>query len=293
MSEVPSASAPSRTARCEMDFSPGVRTLPRHGTPPVTTRMRGGRHRQVLGAAPVAVRLDGRRQGVGVGAVDDEDQHATWALRRVRDLDVVDPDARIGGERGDLGQHAGTVGDRDAQLGQVVGPHDAGREVPPGRAGPLERAEERVAVVRGHPVPHSRRSLTNASSASTMGRALSAQMSGQMPGCPAATRVMSRKPPAARRSRAPSCSAPALAAFIRVAATRWGTWETTATSRSWSSAESTRTSAPRLSTTPRSRSKAPRSVAGVGVRTQTARRRGRGRPRAARPARTRPWGARR
>ena len=41
-----------------------------------------------------------------------------------------------------------------------------------------------------------------------MARAFSAQMSGQMPGWPAATRVMSRKPPAARRSSAPSCSAP-------------------------------------------------------------------------------------
>ena len=45
-----------------------------------------------------------------------------------------------------------------------------------------------------------------------MASRFSAQMSGQMPGCPAATRVMSRKPPAARRSSAPSCSAPALAA---------------------------------------------------------------------------------
>ena len=103
-----------------------------------------------------------------------------------------------------------------------------------------------------------------------MGTAFSAQMSGQIPGWPAATRVMSRKPPAARRSSAPSCSAPALAAFISVAATRWGTWETTATSRSWSAAESTRTSAPRLSTTPLRRSKTSRSVTAVGVSTQTA-----------------------
>ena len=168
------------------------------------------------------------------GAVDDQDEHAAWALRRVGDLDVVDADAGIGRQRGDLGQHAGAVGHRDPQLGQVVGPHDAGREVAPGRAGPLERAEERVAVLRGDPLAHGRRSVTSASRASTMGRAFSAQMSGQMPGCPAATRVMSRNPPAARRSRAPSCSAPALAAFMSVAATRWGTWDTTATSRSWS-----------------------------------------------------------
>ncbi len=41
ITEVPSASAPRRTARCEIDFSPGVRTVPTHGTPPWTTRMRG------------------------------------------------------------------------------------------------------------------------------------------------------------------------------------------------------------------------------------------------------------
>ena len=39
--DVPSASAARRTERCEIDFSPGVRTVPRQGTPPSTTRMRG------------------------------------------------------------------------------------------------------------------------------------------------------------------------------------------------------------------------------------------------------------
>ena len=46
-----------------------------------------------------------------------------------------------------------------------------------------------------------------------MASALSAQMSGQMPGCPAAIRVMSRKPPAASCSRAP-CSSPRSAASV-------------------------------------------------------------------------------
>ncbi len=41
ITEVPSARAPRRMARCEIDFSPGVRTVPRHGTPPCTTRTRG------------------------------------------------------------------------------------------------------------------------------------------------------------------------------------------------------------------------------------------------------------
>ena len=103
-----------------------------------------------------------------------------------------------------------------------------------------------------------------------MAAAFSAQISGQIPGWPAATRVMSRKPPAARRRRVPSCSAPSVAAFISAAATRCGTWDTTATSRSWSAAERTSTSAPRLITTPLSRLKDSRSVAAVGVSTQTA-----------------------
>ena len=65
-----------------------------------------------------------------------------------------------------------------------------------------------------------------------MASALSSQMSGQIEGWPAAIRVMSRKPPAASCSRA-ACSSPRSAArSIRVAAVRWGTWETTATSAS-------------------------------------------------------------
>ena len=55
-----------------------------------------------------------------------------------------------------------------------------------------------------------------------------------------------------------------------VAATKWGTWETTATKRSWSSGVRTRTSASRSATTLCSLSKASRSVAVVGVSTQTA-----------------------
>ena len=39
--EVPSASAANKTARWEIDFSPGVCTAPLHGTPPCTTRIRG------------------------------------------------------------------------------------------------------------------------------------------------------------------------------------------------------------------------------------------------------------
>ncbi len=108
----------------------------------------------MLGPASVAARFDRGRQDVGVGTVDDQDEHATWTLRRVRDLDVVDADAGVGRQRRDLGQHAGPVRHRDPQLSQVLGSHDAGREIPPGRAGPLEGAEERVVVPRGDAVTH-------------------------------------------------------------------------------------------------------------------------------------------
>ena len=56
---------------------------------------------------------------------------------RVRDLDVVDADPSIGGQRSDLGQDTGAVRDRDPQLGQMVGPDGTSRKVPPSRAGLL------------------------------------------------------------------------------------------------------------------------------------------------------------
>ncbi len=58
----------------------------------------------------------------------------------------------------------------------------------------------------------------------------SAQMSSQMPGWPAAMRVMSRNPPAARRSKVACSVAASEASPISAAAVRCGTWETSATS---------------------------------------------------------------
>ena len=77
----------------------------------------------------------------------------------------------------------------------------------------------------------------------------SAQMSSQMSGCPLAIRVMSRKPPAARRSSAACSSARSAATPIRLAAVRWGTWLTTATISSWRSGGIATTSAPSSATT--------------------------------------------
>ena len=82
------------------------------------------------------------------------------------------------------------------------------------------------------------------SSTSTIAVRFSAQMSGQMPGCPDAMRVMSRKPPAARRSSARCSVARSSAIRMSEAAVRCGTCDTTATSASWWSGASDTTSAP-------------------------------------------------
>ncbi len=108
------------------------------------------------------------------------------------------------------------------------------------------------------------------SSTSTMAVRFSAQMSGQMPGWPDAMRVMSRKPPAASRSRARCSVDRSSARRIREAAARCGTCETTATNPSWWSGASAITSAPRPVMTDRSRAKDVSSVVPVGVSTQTA-----------------------
>ena len=102
------------------------------------------------------------------------------------------------------------------------------------------------------------------SSDSTMASRFSAQMSGQMPGEPAAMRVMSRKPPAASRRRAACSAAPSVASAMRVAAVRWGTWDTMATTWSWRSGGRATTSAPSDDTSDRTRANASGSVSTVG-----------------------------
>ena len=103
-----------------------------------------------------------------------------------------------------------------------------------------------------------------------MASRFSAQMPGQIAGWPEAMRVMSRKPPAARRSSAACSSARWSARLISAAAARWGTWLTTATRTSWRSGGSATTSAPRLDTTDATAANTASVVAAVGVSTQTA-----------------------
>ena len=73
-------------------------------------------------------------------------------------------------------------------------------------------------------------------------------MSGQIAGWLDAMRVMSRNPPAARRSITACSSFPALATFISVDAASCGTWLTTATSASCSSGATAIASAPKPAT---------------------------------------------
>ena len=110
----------------------------------------------------------------------------------------------------------------------------------------------------------------NRSSTEQMASAFSWQMSGQMPGWPEAMRVMSRNPPAASRSMARCSSDRSSASAMRVAAVRWGTCDTTATSASWRSGASDTTSAPSEATTERIFTSESSSVSSVGVSTHTA-----------------------
>ena len=103
-----------------------------------------------------------------------------------------------------------------------------------------------------------------------MASRLVSQTSGHMPGGLEAMRVMSRKPPAARRSSARWSMDRWSATVIRVAAVRWGTWDTTATMRSCSAGGIETTSAPRPDTIERRSAKARPSVRSVGVSTHTA-----------------------
>ena len=103
-----------------------------------------------------------------------------------------------------------------------------------------------------------------------MATRFSAQMSSHRSGCPAAMRVMSRNPPAARRSSAACSSARWSATVMSAAAVRWGTWLTTATSVSWRSGGRATTSAPRSDTIRATAANVVSAVSAVGVSTQTA-----------------------
>src|SRR5690606_7632345 len=113
------------------------------------------------------------------------------------------------------------------------------------------------------------RARRNARSAARTGPALAATMSRLMRGSPLATRVRSRKPPAAR-SAFSARSSPSSIRLVSATAARYGRWLTAATSSSCFSGVVSMGRAPRPVTRPRAASSASGAVAATGVRTQTA-----------------------
>ena len=239
MVEVPSARAARSRARWEMDLSPGTGDGAGQRTPPPPDSAGGPPGGRALTGPSRPVSWwpggPGRRGSPGgwapTAVSTTSDQDAPVAVHRVGDLEVDDVDAELGGQHGDLGD--------GARCGRAPGcaPRPAPRAGAPVRSAPggPSAARSRISSSERWSCSATRRRMAPRASMSrsrvaTMASALSSQMSGQMAGWPAAIRVMSRKPPAASWSRA-ACSSPRPAArSMRVAAVRWGTWETTATS---------------------------------------------------------------
>ena len=258
MVDVPSASADRSRARCEIDLSPGTPTAPTRGRPPGTSsRGRPGRHRpcpsgEMLQRWPRPDRAVG--EGRRAGRVDHDHEDAAVALDRVGDLEVVDVDAELGGQHQDVGDGSGAVLDRDPHLDQLLGPGGTGAHGPAGGGRPLRG---RRAASRGPARPPAGAWPRASRSA---GRAWRRWPPRCRRRCRARWRAGRRRcgscrgsPPAASCRRAP-CSSPRSAArAMRVAAVRWGTWETTATSVSCSSGSRATTLAPSSARTERTR----------------------------------------
>ena len=140
---------------------------------------------------------------------------------------------------GDLGQHPGPVGHRDAQLGQLLGPGCPLGQGPAGRRPPGPRtssSESRSrSATRRRMAP---RASISRSRVATMASALSSQMSGQIAGLPGGDPGHVPEAAGGQLQQGGVLLGPCPAArSISVAAARWGTWETTATSAScWAGA---------------------------------------------------------
>ena len=166
MLDVALGQSADRRARCEMDLSPGTRSVPARVAPPGTVATRRvasvrprqvGRHRtepRGCALAAMAAGHEGRHQIRCRLLVDDQHEHALAALDRVGDLEVDHADAQLGRHGQDLGELAGTVDHRDAHLDQALGPGYALGQGPPGGGGPVEHLEQPVPVAVGHPPAH-------------------------------------------------------------------------------------------------------------------------------------------
>ncbi len=182
----------------------------------------------------------------------DQDQHALVALDGVGDLDVGDADVELGGQDGDGGEGPGAV-DAEAR-GSRPGPRRgrSGPAGPGGRCAPVRgprrgRRGRRRRPGRG-PGP-ARRGGGRARSRSRCGsrRRCRARCQGGRRRCGSCRGTRRRRAAAGPGARPTRSSARP----IRVAAVRWGTWDTTATIESWRSGGSDTTSAPNPATTER------------------------------------------
>ena len=134
-----------------MDLSPGTRTRPRSGRPPV---MRSAVTRALSRPRAEPPVGQGRPHAVGRLLADHHHQHALGALDRVGDLQVLDVDVQLAEQGGDLGQHARPVGHRHPDLGQLLGLGQLAGQADPGHPRPLEGVEQAVPVAGGDQVPH-------------------------------------------------------------------------------------------------------------------------------------------
>src|SRR5689334_2224415 len=122
----PSATAPSRSARCETDLSPGTARWPSSAAAGSTFID----HRRDDDAVALALEQVGRSLGLA-GSGDEHGQRAAALGRDVVQLEVLDVDA-LGAERlGDACEHAGPIGHVHAEAVEVAGVRVLAVEHPP------------------------------------------------------------------------------------------------------------------------------------------------------------------
>ena len=208
---------PSSRARCEIDLSPGTA----HGAdagagprrPQTTVPRSCAGFRTVVRAAGsrpsgpgrAAPRRSRRRRRRPPGPARHASPSALWAISRSAMFTPRSP-ARVVISASTPGR-SGTGTRISVRRSGRTAQRRERRAAP--AAARVEHLEQAGRGRPGHPVAHGARGRLEQARRrrARWPAALSAQTSGQMAGCPAAIRVMSRKPPAASRSRAACSSA--------------------------------------------------------------------------------------
>ena len=229
----PSETAPSSSARCEIDLSPGTARWPSsEAAGSIFTRAPARRRRR--SPAPRA----SRRRAAPPLAGDEQRQRAAALGRDVVQLEVLDVDA-LGAERlRDAGEHARPVGDVHAQALQLAGVRVLALEHPAAVAGGLadparEKAgvallERRLDLLDAAPVL-GERAAERARRCRGRCRPRCAGSRRRCASCRAASRRRARAARARRRAIAPAW-------LTTTFASTCGTWLVSATSRSCAAA---------------------------------------------------------